>query len=163
VGVAPVDVHSEDPTRFIADAMLGTLARWLRLLGFDTAWEPDIADAVLVRRSVVEGRIVLTRDRRLPQEWRVRAIHLIEADRPRAQVREVADRFNLAPRLRLLTRCSRCNTVLVPATRGQADGRVPPGVLAAADDLRRCPGCGRFYWSGSHVRRMRRMVEDMLG
>ena len=163
VGIAPVDVPGADPPRFMVDAMLGKLARWLRLFGFDTAFEPDIADEKLVRRAVEEGRIILTRDRRLPEEWHVRAIHLVDAERPLAQVREVADRFDLAERVRLLTRCSRCNIPLVPATRGEAEGRVPPRVLAATGDLQRCPGCGRFYWSGSHVRRMRRMVEDMLG
>jgi uncharacterized protein with PIN domain len=162
VGVAPADVPLADPPRFAADAMLGKLARWLRLLGFDTVYEPDIADEALVRRALNEGRIILTRDRGLPEAWRVSAIHLVSAERPLAQVREVAGEFDLVRRARLLTRCSRCNTLLIPATREEARDRVPPRVLASAQQLHRCPGCGRFYWTGSHVKRMRRMVEDLF-
>lgn len=163
VGLEPAEVPAADPRRFMADAMLGKLARWLRLLGFDTAYEPDIADGELVRRALGEGRTILTCDRALPEEWRVQAILILEPARPLEQLREVVDAFALARHVRLLTRCSRCNTLLVPATPDEARGRVPPRVFDSADHLQHCPGCDRFYWSGSHVKRMRRMVQRVLG
>jgi uncharacterized protein with PIN domain len=67
------------PPRFVADAMLGRLARWLRLLGFDTAWVQDVSDGELVRRAIEEGRVILTRDRALPSEWRVAGVHVLAA------------------------------------------------------------------------------------
>ena len=146
----------------MADAMLGKLARWLRLLGFDSAYEPDIADGDLVRRALGEQRIILTCDRALPEEWWVPAILVLEPVRPLEQLRRTVEAFDLARRIRLLTRCSRCNTLLVSATRDEARGHVPPRVLDAAEHLQRCPGCDRFYWSGSHVERMRRTVQRVL-
>jgi len=146
----------------MVDAMLGRLARWLRLLGFDTAYETDIADGELVRRALSEHRIILTRDRALPEEWRVSAIHLVAAERPIEQLREVAAAFDLAGRIRLFTRCSRCNAPLEEAGREEASRRVPQRVLDRVEHFLHCPLCDRFYWSGSHTQRMRRMIDRAL-
>ena len=148
--------------RFIADAMLGRLARWLRILGFDTVYEVHIDDADVVRRALSEERIILSRDRRLPQEWHVTGIYLLEAEQPLDQLREVTHRFGLGPRLRPFTRCSRCNAPLVPASRDEARDRVPSRVLSAEDRFTRCPDCDRFYWRGSHVDRVRRIIGQMI-
>src|SRR5919204_2778210 len=92
--------------------MLQGLARWLRLLGFDTVFAPEIPDPVLIRRAVEESRIVLTQDRALPREWRLSGIHVVAARTPADQLREVARAFDLGPLVRPLTRCSRCNVPL---------------------------------------------------
>jgi uncharacterized protein with PIN domain len=148
--------------RFFADAMLGRLARWLRILGYDTAYEEDIEDADLVRRAVDEARIILTRDRLMPEQWRVEGIHLVKAEEPMAQLREVADAFGLAAEARLFTRCSQCNTVVSETSQEEAAGHVPDDVLQAVNSFKHCPGCDRFYWEGSHVKRMRRMLDRAL-
>ncbi len=158
----PVSGQSGSPPRFIADAMLGRLARWLRLLGLDTVYEADIADAEIVRRGVTEGRIILSRDRALPVEWRVSDLYLVDAERPLEQLREVAERFGLAEGMQILTRCSQCNAQLLPASRNDAAGHVPPRVLHNEQSFMHCPTCGRFYWSGSHVKRIRRIVGQAL-
>ena len=164
VGVAPrVRSHAAPgEERFIADAMLGRLARWLRILGFDTAYEPHIADAVLVRRALTEERVALTRDRALPQEWRVPRLYLVRAETTHAQLREVVSNFGLARGVRLFTRCSHCNVPLVAASREEVDGRVPPRVAATQCRFHRCPGCERVYWRGSHAERMQRVVDRIL-
>ena len=149
--------------RFAADSMLRGLARWLRLLGFDTVWEPQVADALLVRRAVDERRIILTQDRSLPREWRVSGIQLLAADRPRDQLREVVAAFGLGPEIRLFTRCSRCNTPLLPAEREKVLDRVPARARPTDRDVARCPTCGRVYWEGSHTARIRREVADVGG
>jgi uncharacterized protein with PIN domain len=148
--------------RFIADAMLGRLARWLRLLGFDCAWEPEIEDEVLVRRALSEGRIVLTRDRALSEEWRISGIHRIEAEKLRDQLAEVLRGFALAPEIRLLSRCSRCNVRLAPAAREAVAERVPLRILEHHDAFSACPHCGRVYWQGTHTARIERVVDDLL-
>jgi uncharacterized protein with PIN domain len=142
--------------------MLGRLARWLRILGFDTTWVAHIADGDLVRRAVEEKRVILTRDRALPGEWRVSGVAVVAAENPLAQLREVAVRFDLARRVHLFTRCSRCNTPLEPVSKAEARGSVPPRVWRAESRFRRCPGCARFYWSGSHTDRMRRVIDGVL-
>jgi uncharacterized protein with PIN domain len=150
-----------DP-RFFADAMLGRLARWLRILGYDTRYEAHVEDAVLVQRALREERVILTRDRALPEEFRVPALVLVEAERPEEQLRELVTRFGLDTEGRLFTRCSRCNGVLKPAPRHLIAGRVPPRVLRDHDRFKRCPGCGRVYWEGSHADRIRHAIRRVL-
>ena len=150
------------PPRFLADVMLGGLARWLRALGYDTAWEARIADPELVRRGVDEGRVVLTRDTRLAEEWWLDAVFLVAAQAPLEQLREAAARFSLSPGA-AFTRCLRCNVPLVPISSAEAVGRIPPAVLATATEFRRCPSCARVYWEGSHTARMRREIHRALG
>jgi hypothetical protein len=163
VGLEPRERRASGAApRFIADAMLGRLARWLRLLGFDCAWEHDIADERLVRRAVDEGRTVLSRDRALPEEWRISGIHLVRAEKVREQLAEVVRAFDLAPAIRPLSRCSECNAALEPATAEQVARCVPPRVLERHHDFSACPECGRVYWEGTHTERIRRLVHDLL-
>jgi uncharacterized protein with PIN domain len=148
--------------RFFADAMLGRLARWLRLLGFDCAYEREIPDAELVRRAVDEERIVLTRDRALPEEWRIPGILVLASEALREQLREVLARFALAPEIRLFSRCNVCNLPLRAAPRSEVGARVPPRVLAAREAFAECPGCRRVFWQASHTQRIERVVDQVL-
>ncbi|HEY5658646.1 MAG TPA: Mut7-C RNAse domain-containing protein [Myxococcota bacterium] len=164
VGVEPRirQVSSETERRFIADAMLGKLAHWLRLLGFDCLYESDIADAELVRLGMEQGRVVLTRDRALPDEWRAPDICVLRAERTFEQLNEVVRRFDLARAVRLFSRCSECNRDLAAAAAADLTGRAPASILATHERLRECPGCRRVYWEGSHTRRIQRVVERLL-
>ncbi|HYB99128.1 MAG TPA: Mut7-C RNAse domain-containing protein [Candidatus Limnocylindrales bacterium] len=148
-------IASGSPPRFLADAMLVGLARWLRMLGYDTACDPNAGDAALARRCYDEGRILLTRDRRLPSQWRLPQVLLVEADKPLAQVEEVAARFGLRLGAAVFTRCSRCNVRLEPVPAASAGADLPPGA-PTGEPMHRCPECRRYYWEGSHVERMRR-------
>jgi uncharacterized protein with PIN domain len=153
---------AQAPERFIADAMLGRLARWLRLLGFDCAYEREIADAELVRRGVSERRIVLTRDRAVREEWWVSEIHLVEAETTREQLLELLRRFGLARRIRLFSRCAECNEPLEPADAARVSQRVPERVRQTHDSFSSCPRCARVYWAGSHAQRIERVVDSLL-
>lgn len=160
---AGVEGHGDAAPRFAVDAMLGRLARWLRVLGLDASYEPDVADSDLVRRAHDERRWILTRDRALPVEWRVPRIHLVAAEAPLEQLAEVIRAFALDPeQLRLFARCTRCNAPLAEISRAEAAGAVPPRILQTTARFHRCPGCGRVYWEGSHVDRMRRTLERLL-
>jgi uncharacterized protein with PIN domain len=164
VGLA-VQSSAADPAsspRFFADAMLGRLARWLRILGYDTSYEAHVEDAALVRRAVQEKRVILTRDRALPEEFRVPALVLVEAERPAEQLRELVTRLGLDTEGRLFTRCSRCNAELEPVPRSQIAERVPARVLRDHERFKHCPGCGRVYWEGSHVDRIRSAIRRAL-
>ena len=163
VGMAPRRRLAGDETpRFLADAMLGRLARWLRLLGLDAEYGERLPDGELVRRAVAEQRWILTRDRALPREWRISGIHVLEAEDLSAQLRDVVHRFRLAARLRPFTRCGECNAPLVPAARDSVAAELPPGVLAAQREFCRCPRCGRIYWRGSHAARMEAVIDRVL-
>jgi uncharacterized protein with PIN domain len=146
--------------RFAADAMLGRLARWLRVLGFDTTWQAHVPDAALVRHALEEQRTVLTRDRRLPEEWTRVPVFVLHAEDLRGQLAELGARFALSSRARPFTRCNRCNETLVPASEAEVRERVPPAVRARHPGFLRCPRCGRVYWAGSHVARMRALLAE---
>jgi uncharacterized protein with PIN domain len=150
-------------TRFLADAMLGRLARWLRTLGFDCAYAGEIGDEELVARAAREERVLLSRDRALPEEWRIAGIHLVGSEDLREQLREILRRFDLADSVRLFSRCNACNSRLREAQKIEVSQRVPPHVLATHERFLECPGCRRVYWEGSHARRIRRFADEVLG
>jgi len=148
--------------RIFCDAMLGRLARWLRALGVDAAYEPHIADDELVAIARAEGRLVLTRDRRLAEEQSAEDVLVLVADEPVVQLREVFARLGLAVPERLFTRCTVCNVEVEALSAEEAASRVPANVLARHAEFTRCPACGRVYWEGGHARRMRQHLMDAL-
>ena len=148
--------------RFFADAMLGKVAKWLRLLGFDCAYESDIEDGELVRRSIAEERVVLTRDRALPSDWQIEGVQLLAAETTLDQLAEVIRVHRLADSIRLFSRCSTCNRKLREVIADDLADRLPPRVLARSTCFRECPRCCRVYWDGSHAARISRIAERIL-
>lgn len=152
----------DPPPRMIADAMLGGLARWLRVLGLDTAYDPALGDPDLVERALEEDRVILTRDRRLVQRRRAWNHLLVRSEVVDEQVAQVLDELGIEPAPEsLFTLCLRCNARLEPAPREEAARRVPPYVARTQARFRRCPACGRFYWRATHADRMRRRLRRM--
>lgn len=147
--------------RFVADAHLGRLARYLRLIGFDTLFENDPGDAALVRISLDEGRILLSRDRRLLERRGLTHSLWIPATRPREQLGYLVDRLDLYGQCRPFTRCTVCNGILSPVDKDADDLRLPPRIRAAFDTFWRCNGCSRVYWQGSHFMRLKEMVKQL--
>ncbi|WP_157269659.1 Mut7-C RNAse domain-containing protein [Azohydromonas aeria] len=144
--------------RFIADAHLGRLARWLRFAGFDTLWHNAWDDAELVAIAAAEGRTVLTRDRALLMRREVVKGACLRDDDPLAQLADVARRFSLPLREAGPSRCLECNAVPVPVAKAEVEAQLLPRTRAAFDAFWRCPGCARVFWHGSHWRRMREAV-----
>lgn len=142
--------------------MLGGLARWLRVLGLDTAYRPDLDDRELVDLAVAEGRTLLTRDRRLTERRLARDHLLIASGVVDQQVRQVVEALGHRPaEAELFSRCLRCNTPLVDADPATAREHVPPFVARTHERFRHCPGCDRYFWSASHVHRMRERLGRM--
>ena len=148
--------------RFVADAHLGGLAHLLRMLGFDTLYDNAYADAEIERLVAAEHRIALTRDRELLKRRGVTHGVYVRALRSAGQLREVAERLDLARSARPFSRCLHCNGTLEPAAKADVLPRLPPRVAASFDRFSACPDCGRVFWEGSHWRRMKAMVDDIL-
>ena len=146
----------DEPLRLLADGMLGRLAKWLRLLGYDTAYENDAADAELARRARAEGRVLLTRDSELAGRRGLRAL-LIQSEELQDQVQEVQGTLG-PPSDPALSRCAVCNVPLEDVSPDEIADRVPPYVLRRQSAFRRCPGCARVYWPGTHVDEMREQL-----
>ncbi len=132
--------------------MLGRLARWLRILGYDTLYNPRWPDDELARRARAEGRILLTRDRALAHRPGLRAL-LVESERLEAQLAQVAHTLGLDA-AGYLSRCPACNDLLETVPRSWAWGYVPPYTFVTQHEFRLCPTCNRFYWRGTHSERM---------
>lgn len=151
-----------EPPRFLADAMLGGLARWLRVLGLDAAFDPALDDPELVDRALAEDRMILTRDARLVLRKRARNHLFIRSEVVDEQVVQVLGDLGIAPRPEdLFSRCLRCNVPLVPVAPGEAAREVPPYVARTQERFRRCPRCGRIFWRATHAERMRRRLARM--
>ena len=152
---APASDSTKLPTSFLADAMLGRLARWLRAIDADTVQLPlDASDGELVARAEAEERVLLTRDRHLLRELRPVRAFAIESDVPLQQLTQVVRAFELPRPAEFLTRCLLDNTLLREVPPSEVGDLVPPRSRDLPGAVRRCPSCGRVYWRGSHVRRM---------
>ncbi|GII67132.1 hypothetical protein Skr01_72170 [Sphaerisporangium krabiense] len=149
VSVAAVPRPQPIPApRFLLDVHFGTLARRLRLVGVDTAYENDLDDDTLIVRANAERRVLLTQDRGL---LRRRSLWLgahVRGSRPADQFRDVLTRF--APPLAPYTRCTACNGVLTPAGKDDVAPELLPGTRRAYDTFARCRDCGQVYWQGAH-------------
>ncbi len=145
-------------TRFLCDRHLGKLAKWLRILGYDTLWNPADMSQDFLRRGGRDGRIALTRKRDLEGVGLDRLI-VVKADRVDEQIGEILDKLALTPDPKdRLTLCLRCNATLEAVVKEGMEGAVPAHVYQNNTCFRRCPICGRIYWRGTHTRN----VEEFL-
>ena len=145
------------PLRFLLDVHLGTLARRMRLLGIDTAYEStDIGDPALAARSAAERRVLLSRDRGLLRRRELWAGAYVYSTRPEQQLREILERF--APELAPWKRCVSCNDDLVKTTKESVRAELKAGTGHAYDAFAKCAGCGQVYWQGAHHARLELIV-----
>jgi uncharacterized protein with PIN domain len=151
-------------TRFIVDNNVGKLAKWLRMMGYDTLFFGSCSDAKMVATALADGRVILTRDtqimkRRVITSKQIRAV-LIKSDEPSVQIRQVVEELNLDCQYQPFTLCLECNQPLVERSKEQVEDRVPPYVFRTQSQYMECLTCHRIYWRGTH---WQAMVEKMNG
>lgn len=149
--------------RFIVDTMLGRLAKWLRILGYDTIYFSGKDDNLLIQMAREEGRVLLTRDTRLLKHKGLGPHLFISSDHLKEQLRQVVTKFELDPEEGFGSRCPCCNSELVGIEKGEAEGLVPEFVFREQEEFYRCTGCTRIYWSGSHMQRMAERLQEICG
>jgi uncharacterized protein len=149
--------------RFVADVHLGKLARHLRLAGFDCLWSKDWDDDALVGAAVAEDRVVLTRDVGILRRRAVTRGRFVRAVESEAQLAEIVRAFGLRGWLRPFSRCRECNLPLEDVAKNAVEGLLPEQVRARYARFRRCAGCGRVYWEGTHFERLRAVLERASG
>ncbi|MFI0719244.1 Mut7-C RNAse domain-containing protein [Streptomyces sp. NPDC021224] len=149
------------PLRFLLDVHLGTLARRLRLLGVDAAYESeDIGDPALAALSARDRRVMLSRDRGLLRRSELWAGGYVYSDRPEEQLQDVLERFE--PALAPWTRCVACNGELRDADKDSVRDRLADGTRKTYDVFAECPSCGRVYWRGAHHAELAAVVDRAL-
>ena len=148
--------------RFVADRMLGKLAKWLRVLGYDVVYLRQAADEEIAER-LREGRIFLTRGRRGGSWQQLVIVFVFNAIEPKKQLSEVVHGLRLAIICaELFSRCLSCNCLLDTVNREEVRAEVPDYIYQTQNQFHRCCDCGKVYWSGSHSEKMRRQLEEIL-
>jgi uncharacterized protein with PIN domain len=143
--------------KFIADVMVGKLARWLRILGYDVAYSNAYTDDEILRIASDDSRIILTRDTGLSNRAGRLSCVLIDADDCEKQVRQVLDTYSLrdaAP----FTRCLNCNHFLEDIDKESVFERIPPYVYLTQDRFAVCPSCNQLYWHGTHTENIEEQI-----
>ena len=149
--------------KFLADDMVGKLARRLRLAGYDTLYFKHIDDGQMVTRARTEERIIVTRDRKLADKFHLENVYIVGSEVPAEQFRQVVKAFDLDVKSEAFSRCLECNELLVPAKKEDHKAEIPPRVYRLHNTFFRCPGCKKLYWRGSHYARLKEMLSASEG
>ncbi len=150
--------------KVLCDHMLGSLATWLRILGVDTAYPSNtMSDDEILRCAKVEGRFILTRDKTLAVRAKKAAVPvmLISSSTLAAQLEQAVEALSLDA-AGALTRCTVCNTLLVPVDAVEAQPHVPLKVFARQKQFWFCPSCKKYYWMGTHYEDMEKKIAALM-
>jgi hypothetical protein len=148
--------------KFVLDGHLGRLASYLRMLGFDTSYRNDFGDVELAEISVVEKRILLTRDRGLLKRDKVTHGFLIKTRDPKEQLLSVVRRFELGRLINPFSRCISCNGMLELVEKDNVIDQLEPKTKKYFNKFKRCSICRKVYWAGSHHERMLKLIDWII-
>lgn len=154
----------ETAPHFIADVMLGSLAKWLRILGFDTLYFRSIDDNELIRIAKQQDRILLTRDGGICGSRKAGKCLLVESEIAIEQIRQVLKSVGTeVSRTAPMSICTTCNGRLSVVPKESVSGEVPDYVFRKTSAFFRCVDCGKVYWEGSHKRLISAVIEHIAG
>jgi len=153
--------------RFVADNNVGKLARWLRVMGYDTLLFKQKDDGQMIKIALSENRVILTKDsqfmkRRLVTNGKLKAIH-IKQDDPKLQVRKVVETLNLNYHFKPFSLCLECNQPLIARDKEEVKDLVPAHVVETQTQYTECPACHRIYWPGTHWQAMVKRLQNLQG
>ena len=147
---------------FAADRTLGKLAKWLRILGFDTIFESDISNKGFYDHLEPE-RVLLTRTAKIRDRFAAKRLLFIESDDVCEQLRQIIGELAIVRQdIRVFSMCLPCNSPIIEVNKQAVYGRVPDYIWQTHDEFSRCRQCERIYWSGSHVARSRAIIEKLF-
>ena len=150
--------------KFLADRMLGKLAKDLRMLGYDTIYYRGEDAYRMIQLARQEGRAILTRNTRLIPKRAEDVIIRLTEDNPLLQLKELIRKGHISLIVEnLFSRCLLCNALIDQIPREEAEGKVPDFIFYHHDSFYKCPQCGRIYWQGTHQGNMQKKVEELFG
>lgn len=151
---------TEEIPKFILDRDLFPLTKALRMLGLDALSRGDVSLREAVRCAVEERRIWIRKDASAPSlQYGIRYF-LLESENPAEQLDAVEEHCPIREAAEPFSRCLKCNRVLSTLPRSEAKEKVPEKIYATFAEFSRCPNCGRIYWPGSHLKRMREKLKS---
>ena len=164
IDISPILKLRDTPLRknaFILDVHLGKLAKMLRMLGFDTVYENNYDDPEIIRRSLKEKRIIITRDRLLLHVKTVTHGYCVRSTNSDVQLGEVLKRFDLYSQIRPFYRCMICNNKVMRIEKSAILHRLEPKTILYYDKFFTCKGCNRIYWKGSHHVKLKELLDKI--
>jgi uncharacterized protein len=156
VGVRARPQPLQGPALFLLDVHLGALARRLRLLGVNTAYEKEAEDRQLVEQAAREDRVLLSRDRGLLMRRALRRAAFVRGQDPDDQLADVIERFR--PPLQPWSLCPACGGTLMPVSKAAIAHRLEPGTLRTIRQFSQCGTCGHVYWHGAHDAKLQQII-----
>lgn len=152
----------EVQTKFLADSMLGKLAKWLRMSGIDTESRNEKRFSAFLRRGRESERIILTKDTKFLKIYSPPPFYFVKGISAEKQFAETAGQFHLAIKSDLLTRCLVCNSILENVERNDVEGLVPDYIFDNFLNFTRCPRCSKLFWEGTHVSNLRKRILEAI-
>ncbi len=149
-------------TKFVLDVHLGKLCKYLRMLGFDTYYRNDLDDDEIIKMSVGENRIILTRDIGILKNGLVTHGYWLRSQDSKEQLGEVIQRFNLQAKISPFHRCTICNGLIEKVEKLKVEHRLEENTSKYFDVFYQCKNCNQVYWEGSHYEKMKRFVDVIL-
>ncbi|MFQ5573690.1 MAG: Mut7-C RNAse domain-containing protein [Nitrosopumilaceae archaeon] len=158
-------LQSDTKPIFLVDAMLGNIAKKLRLLGYDSEYSSDSKDDELILKAKNENRILLTKDEPLLKKAEKQKISIIHIKNNR----EVEQLIQIFKNLKLskvilagkTARCTECNGELETIKKDSIMNKVPEGVLEKINNFWKCTNCNKIYWEGTHIERLQKFVDEL--
>jgi len=159
----PESLHEQKrPPRFVADVMLGKLAKWLRIAGFDVLYSNAFTDDEIIALSRDEGRVLLSLDSRLLVRKSVKRFIFLKCGDLEGQIRQIINATGRAERPLPFSRCLLCNEPLSDVSSTSVRERVPPYVFKNHSNFKMCPKCRKIFWSGTHRKSVMKKLEEFL-
>ena len=147
---------------FAADRTLGKLAKWLRILGFDTTFELDVP-AERFYTQLEKDRIVLTRTGTIKKQFRADRLVFITSNHLDVQLKQVIAETGICPAdTRPLSRCIHCNVSIVDVSLDDVCGLIPDYIYETHNEFHKCLKCNRIFWPGSHTRRSLERIANLF-
>jgi len=151
-----------EPIKFILDVHLGRLARWLRMLGFDTLYRNDYDDPEIVAIALRDARTILTRDLGIMKRRAVTRGYHVQSTKPQEQLEEVFVRYALRDQIKPFHRCIVCNGLLHAVAKERVVAQLEPKTICYYQEFFQCEACRKVYWRGSHFERMVTFIDQLL-
>lgn len=147
--------------KFLCDEMLGKLAKWLRIIGYDVLYLKNMEDEKIIENAMKEGRILLTRDKKLAEKYK-NSLYIEEKDID-SQIKRVVEAFKISmEEENFLSRCTICNVEIEKIEKEKVKGKVPENVFENMSEFWICKNCGRIYWAGTHWKNMKEKIDKIV-
>jgi len=165
IDITDVTKVRKEPLRtikFILDVHLGQLAKYLRILGFDTYYNNQLEDEEIINRGITENRIILTRDYGILKHRKVTHGYFVRSQNPKTQLKEILQRFDLKNKIKPYTRCSVCNGKIKKTDKKKIEHLLLEKTQKHFNQFYQCTSCQKIYWEGSHYENLNLLIKDII-